>query len=92
VKAINELRVQLSTNHTFSAVNQNRRTFNTNIAEIQAKSFCKNLGPEKQYAPLEPRLLDGTMSATVQQRVCLTRKSALFCKRKGNFFPESGNT
>jgi len=40
VKAVNEMRIQLSTKDTLSAIDQNGCTFNTNIAEIYVRNVC----------------------------------------------------
>ena len=43
VKAINEIRIQLSTKNTLSAIDGNGRTFNTDIMEIHAKQVCLSI-------------------------------------------------
>jgi len=43
VKAINEIRIQLSTKNTLSAIDRNGRTFNTDIMEIHAKQVCLSI-------------------------------------------------
>jgi hypothetical protein len=40
VKAVNEMRIQLSKKNTLSAIDRNGCTFNTNIAEIHATTVC----------------------------------------------------
>ena len=43
VQAINEMRFQLSTKNTLFAIDQNGRTFNTDIMEIHAKQVCLSI-------------------------------------------------
>ena len=40
LKAVNDMRIQLSTKNTLSAIGRNGRTFNTNIADLHAKNVC----------------------------------------------------
>ncbi len=49
VKAINEMRIQLSTKNTLSAIDQNGRTFNTDIVEIHAKQVCLSIDDVEFY-------------------------------------------
>ncbi len=43
LKAINEIRIQLSTKNTLSAIDRNGHTFNTDIMEIHAKQVCLSI-------------------------------------------------
>ena len=43
VKAVNDMRIQSSSNNTLSAIGRNGRTFNTNIAEMHATRVCLNI-------------------------------------------------
>lgn len=49
LKAVNEMRIQLSTKNTLSAIDRNGRTFNTNIAEIHATSVCLSIDDVEFY-------------------------------------------
>ena len=49
VKAVNEMRIQLSTKNTLSAIDRNGCTFDTNIAEIHATSVCLNIDDVEFY-------------------------------------------
>jgi len=43
VKAVNDMRIQSSSNNTLSAIDRNGRTFNTNFAEMHVSRFCLNI-------------------------------------------------
>ena len=43
VKAVNDMRIQSSSNNTLSAIDRNGRTFNTNIAEMHATRVCLSI-------------------------------------------------
>jgi len=43
VKAVNDMRIQSSSNDTLSAIDRNGHTFNTNIAEMHATRVCLNI-------------------------------------------------
>ena len=43
VKAVNDIRIQASSNNTLSAIDRNGRTFNTNIAEMHATRVCLSI-------------------------------------------------
>ena len=43
VKAINDIRIQASSNNTLSAIDRNGHTFNTNVAEMHATRVCLNI-------------------------------------------------
>ena len=43
VKAVNDMRIQSSSNNTLSAIDRNGRTFNTNIAEMHATRVCLDI-------------------------------------------------
>ena len=49
VKAINEIRILLSTKNTLSAIDQNGRNFNTNIAEIHVTTVCLSIDDVEFY-------------------------------------------
>jgi hypothetical protein len=49
LKAVNEMRIQLSTKKTLSAIDRNGRTFDTNIAEIHTTSVCLNIDDVEFY-------------------------------------------
>jgi hypothetical protein len=43
VKALNDMRIQLSSKNTLFAIDRNGRSFNTNIAEMHAKIVCLDI-------------------------------------------------
>ena len=43
LKAVNDMRIQSSSNNTLSAIDRNGRTFNTNIAEMHATRVCLDI-------------------------------------------------
>jgi hypothetical protein len=43
VKAVNDMRIQSSSNNTLSAIDRNGRSLNTNIAEMNAKRVCLDI-------------------------------------------------
>jgi len=43
VKAVNDMRIQSSSNNTLSAIDHNGHTFKTNIAEMHATRVCLNI-------------------------------------------------
>ena len=49
VKAMNDMRIQASSNDTLSAIDHNGRTFNTHIAEMHAEKVCLNIDDVKFY-------------------------------------------
>jgi len=49
VKAVNEMRIQLSNKNTLYAIDRNGRTFDTNIVEIHATSVCLNIDDVEFY-------------------------------------------
>jgi hypothetical protein len=67
MKAMNELRVQLSTKHTLSVINHQGQTIKPNIAEVYAKrmaivAVCANSllirGSRDQQQPQRPLIPD----------------------------------
>jgi hypothetical protein len=49
VKAVNDMRIQSSSNNTLSAIDRNGRTFNTNIAEMHATRVCLSIDDVEFY-------------------------------------------
>jgi hypothetical protein len=49
VKAVNDMRIQSSSNNTLSAIDHNGRTFNTNIAEMHATRVCLSIDDVEFY-------------------------------------------
>jgi hypothetical protein len=43
LKAVNDMRIQSSSNNTLSAIDRNGRSFNTNIAEMHATRVCLDI-------------------------------------------------
>ncbi len=49
MKAMNDMRIQASSNDTLSAIDHNGRTFNTHIAEMHAEKVCLNINDVEFY-------------------------------------------